>query len=40
VIFIFAPPEANETIARVIANAPATITFDMIRPRIEIALNR
>jgi hypothetical protein len=41
VIFILAPPAANEAIAaRKIANAPATIAFRIIRPPIEIALSR
>jgi hypothetical protein len=41
VIFILAPPAANEaTATRAIASAPAMIAFCIIRPRLEIALNR
>src|SRR5436305_3015141 len=41
VIFILAPPAANETIAaKATANAPAIIAFCIIRPPVEIALSR
>src|SRR5882724_11242366 len=41
VIFILAPPAANEAMAATkIANAPAIIGFCIVRPPVEIALSR
>jgi hypothetical protein len=41
VIFIVAPPAANETIApNRIATAPSVMDFRIVGPPIEIALNR
>ena len=41
VIFILAPPAANEAIAASkIADAPAIIAFRIVRPAVELALTR